>query len=161
MRKYQKFEEVPVWQEGAKLYQRVLDLIEEPNVPFSAAFRTQLERASLCVSSSVAEGFEGVSTPDLLGLLVAARGAAMEVQSMVTLIKDRPKAARLGEPLMEIRACAESCARQLGAWRYAIENPGQAKRAPNEPEQPSRPKETNPGRQQTGGARFGAGRAPS
>ena len=30
MPKYQKFEDLPVWQEAARLYNRVLDLLEEP-----------------------------------------------------------------------------------------------------------------------------------
>lgn len=32
MAKYQKFEDLPVWQEAARLYNRVLDLLEEPGV---------------------------------------------------------------------------------------------------------------------------------
>lgn len=123
MGKYQKFDEVPVWQESARLYQRVLDLLEEPNVPLSATFRNQLERAGLCVSSCVAEGFD-VNASGLLPLLQTARGAAAQIQSMVAVISDRPKVARLRESLLQIRGLAESCARQLGAWKYAVENPG-------------------------------------
>ena len=33
MPKYEKFEDLPVWQEAARLYNRVLDLLEEPGVP--------------------------------------------------------------------------------------------------------------------------------
>jgi four helix bundle protein len=129
MGKYQKFDEVPVWQEASRLYHRVLDLVEEPNVPVSATFRNQLERAALCVANNVAEGFEGVKTDDLLSLLTGARGAAAEVQSMVAVIRDRPKVARCREPLNQIGASAESCFRQLSAWKYAVENPGQNKRS--------------------------------
>jgi hypothetical protein len=39
MPKYQSFEELPVWQEAARLYNRVLDLLEEPNLPLSSGFR--------------------------------------------------------------------------------------------------------------------------
>src|SRR5258708_2401623 len=139
MGKYQRFDEVPVWQEAARLYQRVLDLVEEANVPLSATFRNQLERASLCVSNSVAEGFEGVATDDLLFLLRMARGAASEVQSMVAVISDRPKVARIREPLQQVRTLAEGCARQLGAWKYAIENPGKIKRTSPEGQGAARP----------------------
>jgi four helix bundle protein len=136
MGKYQRFDEVPVWQEAARLYQRVLDVVEEPNVPLSATFRNQLERATLCVSGSVAEGFDWVSTSELLSLLGTARGAAIEVQSMAAVVAERPKVARLREPLQQIRASAEACARQLGAWRHAIENPGQGKRQSQEGQAP-------------------------
>jgi len=125
MGKYQRFDEIPVWQEAARLYQRVLDVVEQPNVPLSATFRTQLERASLCVSNNVAEGFERLSTSDLVVLLTSARGAAAEVQSMIGVVSDRPKVAPVREPLQLIRTSAEACAR-------AIENPGQ-KRGQAEP----------------------------
>src|SRR5262249_15861500 len=138
MGKYQRFDEIPVWQEAARLYQRVLDIVEQPNVPLSPTFRTQLERASLCVSSRVAESQERMSTADLVILVTGARSAAAEVQSMVTIVWDRPKVASLREPLQQIRTCAEACARQLGAWKYAIENPGQ-KRTPADGQASDRP----------------------
>lgn len=125
MAKYQRFEEMPVWQEAARLYQRVLDIVEEPNAPLSATFRNQLERAALCISNCVAEGFQGVATADMRGLLASARGAAAEVQSMVAIVIERPKVARLREALQQVRTLAESCFRQLAAWKHALENPGQ------------------------------------
>ena len=75
MGKYQRFDEIPVWQEAARLYQRVLDVIEQGTVPLSAPFRNQLERAALCVSSSVAEGFDRGNSGELLGLLASARSS--------------------------------------------------------------------------------------
>jgi four helix bundle protein len=125
MGKYQRFDEIPVWQEAARLYQRVLDVVEQSSTPLSPTFRNQLERASLCVSNSVAEGFDRVSTGELVVLLTNARGAAAEVQSMIAVVSDRPKVAPVRETLQQIRASAEACARQLGAWKYAVENPGQ------------------------------------
>jgi four helix bundle protein len=123
MAKYQRFEEIPVWQEAARLYQHVLDVVEEPNVPLSATFKNQLERASLTVSNAVAEGFEARGA-ELVALLNTARGAAREVQSMVAIITERPKVTRLREPLQQIGTSADSCARQLGSWKWIVENPG-------------------------------------
>ena len=51
MPKYEKFEDLPVWQEAARLYNIVLDLLEEPNVPLTPGFRNQLDRAALSVSN--------------------------------------------------------------------------------------------------------------
>lgn len=157
MGKYQRFDEVPVWQEAARLYQRVLDVVEEPNVPLSATFRNQLERAALSISNHVAEG-DGVKPADLIPLLASARGAAAEVQSMVAVINDRPKVARLRESLHQIGVSAEACQRQLGAWKYAVENPGQGRRP--SPEGQASAKEPLPGParntppSQTGGVRL-------
>lgn len=129
MAKYQQFEELPVWQEAARLYNRVLDLLEQPNVPLSSGFRYQLDRAALSVSNNVAEGFERVTTNELTSFLAIARGSAGEVRSMMALVKDRPRLRQLIRDLQEIRALAESCARQLTAWRSSIEaSPVQGKR---------------------------------
>jgi four helix bundle protein len=121
MAKYQRFEDLPVWQEAAKLYNKVLDLLEEPGVPLTSGFRNQLERAALSVSNNVAEGFERSTTNELLSFIAIARGSAGEVRSMMAVVKDRPKLKRYVGALQQIRALAESCARQLTAWSGAVE----------------------------------------
>jgi len=130
MIKYQRFDELPAWQEAARLYQRVLDVLEEANVPVSASYRGQLERAALAVSNHIAESRDRMPTGDIISHLVDARAAAAEVQSMIGVIIQRPKLARLSEPLQQIRTLAESCARQLSAWIGSIENgPSRSKSA--------------------------------
>src|ERR1022692_1907835 len=129
MAKYEHFEELPVWQEAARLYNVVLDLLEEPGVPLTPGFRNQLDRASLSVSNNVAEGFERSTTNELLSFLAIARGSGGEVRSMMAVIKDRPRLKPHLRHLQEIRALAESCARQLTAWTGSIEgSPVQGKR---------------------------------
>jgi four helix bundle protein len=129
MPKYTKFEDLPVWQEAARLYNRVLDLLEEPGVPLTPGFRNQLDRAALSVSNNVAEGFERVTTSELLSFLAIARGSGGEVRSMMAVIKNRPKLRAHVRHLQEIRALAESCARQLTAWTGSLEaSPVQGKR---------------------------------
>jgi four helix bundle protein len=129
MPKYQSFEDLPVWQEAARLYNRVLDLLEEPNVPLTSGFRNQLDRAALSISNNVAEGFERVTTKKLLSFLAIARGSGGEVRSMMAVVKNRPKLKPFIQRLQEIRGLAESCARQLTAWTNSIENsPVQGKR---------------------------------
>jgi four helix bundle protein len=73
MAKYNRFEELPVWQEAGRLYNSVLDFLEEPGVPLSAGFRNQLDRAALSVSNNVAEGFERSTTNELLSFIAIAR----------------------------------------------------------------------------------------
>jgi len=129
MPKYQKFEDLPVWQEAARLYNRVLDLLEEPNLPLSPGFRNQLDRASLSISNNIAEGFERSTTNELLSFLAIARGSGGEVRSMTAVVKDRPKLKRFINHLQEIGNLAQSCARQLTAWTGSIEeSPVQGKR---------------------------------
>lgn len=118
---YHRFEDLPVWQEAARLYNRVLDLLEVPNLPISSGFRNQLDRAALSVSNNVAEGFERVTTEQLLAFLSIARGSGGEVRSMMAVVKDRPKLRPFVQQLQEIRSLAESCSRQLSAWATSIE----------------------------------------
>jgi four helix bundle protein len=135
MAKYTKFEELPVWKEAARLYNRVLDLLEEPGVPLTPGFRNQLDRAALSVSNNIAEGFERVTASELLSFLGIARGSGGEVRSMMAVVKERPKLRPHVRHLQEIRTLAESCARQLTAWTGSLEgSPVQGKRhltAPN------------------------------
>src|SRR5438874_2672236 len=139
MPKYQSFEDLPVWKEAARLYNRVLDLLEEPNAPLSAGFRNQLDRASLSVSNNIAEGFERVTTNELLSFLAIARGSGGEVRSMIAVVKDRPKLKPHTRRLQEIQSLAESCARQLTGWTNSIENsPVKGKRYMTDKAQESR-----------------------
>ena len=129
MPRYEKFEDLPVWQEAARLYNRVLDLLEEPHMPLSPGFRNQLDRAALSVSNNIAEGFERVTTNELTAFLAIARGSSGEVRSMMAVVKERPKLRPIIRYLQEIRALAESCAKQLTAWTVSLENsPVQGKR---------------------------------
>ena len=111
MAKYERFEELPVWQEAARLYNTVLDLLEEPGVPLTPGFRNQLDRASLSVSN----------TSELLSFNAIARGSSGEVRSMMAVVKDRPKLKRYVAALQRIRSLAESCARQLTGWAGAVD----------------------------------------
>ena len=121
MAKYHQFEELPVWQEAKRLYNVVLDLLEEPNVPLSSGFRYQLDRAALSVSNNIAEGFERSTTKELQAFIAIARGSSGEVRSMMAVVHDRPKLKPIVRRLEEIRSLAESCARQLTGWSGAVD----------------------------------------
>lgn len=121
MAKYQHFEELPVWQEAARLYNAVLDLLEEPNLPLTSGFRNQLDRASLSISNNIAEGFERATTNELLSFIAISRGSAGEVRSMTAVVKNRPKLKVYVARLQKIRSLADSCARQLTGWSGAVD----------------------------------------
>jgi four helix bundle protein len=113
---YERFEDLPVWQEAAHLYNRVLDLLLGSGANFGPAWKFQIERAALSVSNNISEGFERFTDNELRSYLSTARGSAGEVRSMVTLIATRPEHKSSLADLKEIRGLAESCTRQLGAW---------------------------------------------
>jgi four helix bundle protein len=121
MARYQRFEELPVWQEAERLYGAVLDLLEGPPTGLSHGFRNQIDRASLSVSNNIAEGFERMSTAQLLSFLETARGSAGEVRSMVAVVIRRPRLSPISQELGAIRTLAESGSKQIGAWMMSIE----------------------------------------
>lgn len=121
MAKYEKFEDLPVWQEAKKLHMTVAELLEsQTDLPVSSTFRSQLERAALSVSSQIAAGYERSSQAELQAHIGNARAASAEVRSMIAVVCDRPRLARHVQSLQSIRSIADSCARQLGGWSNAI-----------------------------------------
>ena len=75
---YENFEDTPVWQEAAHLYELTEDLLESSAFRVRNGFRDQLDRAALSVSNNIAEGFERGTTSELLYLLylnVASQGS--------------------------------------------------------------------------------------
>ena len=125
----ERFEDLPVWQEAARLYNLALDLLQAQNVRLGPGWRRQFERAALSVSSNIAEGFERLTPGELRSFLVIARGSAGEVRSMVGIIVRRAEVRPHDARLHEIRTIAESCTRQLGAWLQTIKLPKQPKRS--------------------------------
>jgi len=66
---YQRFEDVPVWQKAAELYEATEELLGNDLFEASRGFRDQLDRAALSVSNNIAEGFERGTTNERLAFL--------------------------------------------------------------------------------------------
>jgi four helix bundle protein len=123
---YKRFEDLPVWQKAAELYELTEELLEDERFQASRSFRDQLDRAALSVSNNIAEGFERGTTNELLAFLYIARGSAGEVRSMLVLRERRARKrnwpADLRTKLSDLKAIAESCSRQIRAWADALQN---------------------------------------
>jgi four helix bundle protein len=119
---YQRFEDLPVWQEAAKLFDGTDDLLENAPPRMRPSFRDQLERAVLSVSNNIAEGFERGTTNELLQFIYIARGSAGEVRSMLPLLLRRKWAAHLKSEISNLRSVTESCSRQLRGWANSLQN---------------------------------------
>jgi four helix bundle protein len=113
---YERFEDLPVWQEAIRLAEKVYTLTEHGAFEKQPSLRDQLERAAVSVSNNVAEGFERGTTPELLSFLYIARGSAGEVRSMLGLVERLGRFASVKSQIPELKACAGSCSRQLRAW---------------------------------------------
>lgn len=55
--KYERFEQLPVWQAGIKLAGAVYALTEKPAFQKRYSLRDQIERAAVSVSNNIAEEF--------------------------------------------------------------------------------------------------------
>ncbi len=119
---YQRFEELPVWQEAMRLAEGVYDLTEQNTKRMSHSLRDQLERAALSVSNNIAEGFERGTTNELLAFIYIARGSAGEVRSMLVFLGRRAGFGDLKSEISNLKLVAESCSRQLRAWAESLQN---------------------------------------
>src|SRR5438034_5861036 len=118
---YQRFEDVPVWQEAAELYEATEEVLENQDFSVSRGFRDQLDRVTLSVSNNIAEGFERGTTNELLYFLYVARGSADETRSMLR-VKVRRIGGALKSQISKIIECAISCSRQLRGWADSLQN---------------------------------------
>jgi four helix bundle protein len=119
---YNRFEDHPVWQTAAELYDRVDDFIDRAPPRMRSSFRNQLERATLSVSNNIAEGFERGTTNELLAFIYIARGSSGEVRSMLTVGERRPYLAHFRSEISDLKTLAESCSRQLRGWADSLQN---------------------------------------
>jgi four helix bundle protein len=123
---YQRFEDVPVWQKAADLYEATEELLEKEAFKATRGFRDQLDRAALSVSNNIAEGFERGTTNELLAFIYIARGSAGEVRSMLCLKERRARKANwpanLKSEISNLKSLAESCSRQLRGWADSLQN---------------------------------------
>jgi four helix bundle protein len=118
---YQRFEDLPVWQQAIRLAQQVYELTADTAFRPQPSLRDQLERAAVSVSNNIAEGFERGTTAELLSFLYIARGSAGEVRSMLCLLQRLPRFDHLQSEISDLKSIAESCSRQIRAWAAALQ----------------------------------------
>jgi four helix bundle protein len=122
--KYERFEQLPVWQAGIELAAAVYALTEKPAFERRYSLRDQIERAAVSVSNNIAEGFERGTTQEVLTFLYIARGSAGEVRSMLCLLERLPMFHDLKSEISNLKSLPESIARQLRAWADSLQNCG-------------------------------------
>ena len=120
--KYERFEQLPVWQAGIKLAGGVYAMTERPAFQKRYSLRDQIERAAVSVSNNIAEGFERGTTQEVLTFLYIARGSAGEVRSMLCLLETLAVFSDLKSEISDLKSLAESISRQLRAWADSLQN---------------------------------------
>ena len=120
--KYNRFEELPVWNAAQELAVNAYSLTSKPCFVRQRSLRDQLERAAVSVSNNIAEGFERGSTQELLTFLYIARGSAGEVRSMLCLLDRLPAFSNLKFEISNLKSLAEGVSRQLRGWAEKLQN---------------------------------------
>lgn len=123
---YERFEDLPVWQKAAELYEATEDLLDQQSLAATRGFRDQLDRAALSVSNNIAEGFERGTTNELLTFIYIATDSGGEVRSMLCLKERRARKgswpADLKSEISNLKSIATSCSKQLRAWADHLQN---------------------------------------
>ena len=127
--KYDRFEQLPVWQSAMDLAQGIYRLTENAAFNMDCDLRSQLRRAALSVSNNIAEGFERGTTAELLSFLYIARGSAGEARSMLHFAERyegtthlKSQTSDLKSQISNLKSLAESCSRQLHGWADSLQN---------------------------------------
>jgi len=120
--KYGRFEELPVWKAAIDLAIETYALTGKPLFSGQFSLRDQIQRATVSISSNIAEGFERGTTQELLTFLYIARGSAGEVRSMLCLLERLPAFSDLKSEISDLKSTAEGISRQLRAWADSLQN---------------------------------------
>ena len=120
--KYQRFEDLPAWNDAVELSARIFGFAKDPELRRLGDAANQLERAGLSISNNIAEGFERGTTQELLTFIYYARGSAGEVRSILHVLNRVPALSHLQSEICHLMSAAESISRQLRAWAGTLQN---------------------------------------
>jgi four helix bundle protein len=119
--KYNRFEDVPVWQAGIELTTRIFTITEDRSFRYKGDIANQIQRAALSVPNNIAEGFERGTTQELITFLYYSKGSAGEVRSICHVIDRLAAFNHLKSEISDLKSLAESISRQLSAWARSLQ----------------------------------------
>ena len=120
--KYNRFEELPVWQDAIQLAVQIFELTSQPEFKGYFTLKDQIERAGVSVSNNIAEGFERGTTQETLTFLYISRGSSGEVRSLTHLIERLGRFQNLLGSALAIRERAAKISSQLHGWCNSLQN---------------------------------------
>ncbi len=119
--KYERFEDLPVWQAAIALGVQIFTMTEDKSFRFKGDIANQIQRAGLSISNNIAEGFERGTSQELITFLYIARGSAGEVRSILCLLERMTAFAHLKSQISNLKSTAESISRQIRAWADSLQ----------------------------------------
>ena len=88
MGKFNSFEEINSWQKARHFNKRVYEITDNQNFKRDFDLVRQIRRASISISSNIAEGFERNTDKEFIQFLYIAKASAGEVRSQLYLASD-------------------------------------------------------------------------
>ena len=88
MGKFNSFEEINSWQKSRVFNKRIYIITENTNFKKDFDLTRQIRRASISISSNIAEGFERNTDKEFIYFLYVAKASAGEVRSQLYLAFD-------------------------------------------------------------------------
>lgn len=85
---YNNFEDLPVWRGARDLAVEIYKITKEEKFRRDFGLRDQIRRATVSISSNIAEGFERSSRKEFIKSLYIAKGSVSEVRSQLFLSKE-------------------------------------------------------------------------
>lgn len=88
MGKFSSFEEINSWQKSRAFNKQIYQITEKQNFKNDFDLVRQIRRASISISSNIAEGFERNTDKEFIYFLYVAKSSAGEVRSQLYLAFD-------------------------------------------------------------------------
>jgi four helix bundle protein len=120
--KYERFEDLPVWKAAIEFAVKVYALTAREEFKGHGGLRDQLERATVSISSNIAEGFERGTTQEPLTFIYIARGSCGEARSVLCLLELLLPFRDLKSEISNLKSDSVSISRQLRAWANSLQN---------------------------------------
>ncbi|MDE0559294.1 four helix bundle protein [Algoriphagus sp. NF] len=86
MAKYERFEDLPIWQHALEIGVRIYKLVETEQLLKDYRAKDQLIGAAISISNNIAEGFEYNRNRQFIRYLEIAKGSAGELRSQLFLM---------------------------------------------------------------------------
>ncbi len=86
MAKYERFEDLPVWQHAIEIGVRIYELVDSEKVLKDYRAKDQLIGAAISISNNISEGFEYNRNKQFIRYLEIAKGSAGELRSQLFLM---------------------------------------------------------------------------
>ncbi len=83
IKKIECFEDLYIWQKAVEYAKEIYLITDKKELKSDFGLKDQMRRASVSISTSIAEGFERRSRKEYLNFLNIAKGSAGEIRSLI------------------------------------------------------------------------------